>query len=305
MRTYLKHLHKYSFAALILLLVFSSCKKEQEILTPDFDVTVDKTTFAINEPVTFLFTGDADIVTFFSGVVGKEYKYKDRFRIDGRPQMQFTSYLQGTSTQTNTLSVLLSKDFTGTYDVDNLQKATWTDITSRATLSTGLDNTPSGVMDLTDLQTPDVPVYFAFKYAAKKDATTAQPTWTIKNIAINTITADGTNFPIGTSADINWGILNVLNSANLWTSNTTQILFTGGAVNIDDNEDWIITKPLQLDRAQRTFGLSVKPSPTTKLTKYIFTGYPAPGTYTVTFEAINANRWDKKTTVKEFTITVQ
>jgi len=305
MRTYLKHLHKYYFAALIPLLVFSSCKKQQVILTPDFDVTVDKTTFAVNEPVTYLFTGDADIVTFFSGAAGKEYKYKDRYRIDGKPQIQFTSYRQGTSTQTNTLSLLLSKDFTGTYDLDNLQKATWTDITSRAILSTGIDNTASGIIDLTDLPTPDLPVYIAFKYTAKKDTAVAQPTWTIKNVAINNIAADGTNFSIGTSANINWGTLSVLNSVNLWTSTTAQIQFTGGAINADDNEDWIITQPLQLDRVQRAFGLSIKPSPTTTLTKYIFAGYTTPGTYTVTFEALNANRWDKKITVKEFTITVQ
>jgi hypothetical protein len=306
MRTYLKYLHKNYFAALMLpLLVFSACKKEQTVLTPDFDVTVDKTTYAVNEPITFNFTGTGDVVTFFSGAPGKEYKYKDRYRVDGKAQMQFTSYRQGASTQANTLSLLWSKDFTGIYDIDNLQQATWTDITSRATLSTGVDNTASGVIDLTDLQTPDVPVYIAFKYAAKKDAVVAQPTWTIKNIAVNNITADGTIFPIATSAN-SWGTLNVLNPANLWSSTTAQIQFTGGAINIDDNEDWIITQPpLQLDRVQRVFGQSIKASPTATLTKYIFAGYIAPGTYTVTFEALNANKWDIKTIVKELTITVQ
>jgi len=307
MRTYLKYLHKNYFTALILpLLVFSACKKEQIVLTPDFDVTVDKTTYAVNEPITFNFTGTGDVVTFFSGAPGKEYKYKDRYRVDGKPQMLFTSFRQGTSTQANTLSVLLSKDFTNIYDIDNLQKATWTDITSRATLSTGVDNTASGVIDLTDLQTPDVPINIAFKYTAKKDAVVAQPTWTIKNFVINNV-ADGIIYPIGISTaapSISWGAVNVL-GANAWSSTATQLQFTGGAINAEDNEDWIITQPIQLDRVQRVFGLNIKNSPTATLTKYIFTGYIATGTYTVTFEAINANKWDKKTIVKEFTITVQ
>lgn len=305
MTIYLKHVPAYSIAVLTMLLVFSSCKKPV-ILTPDFDVTVSKTTFKVNEPVIFDFTGTADVVTFYSGVTGAEYKYKDRLTVTGKPQIQFTSFLQSTSTQTNTLSLLVSNDFSGTYDVDNIQKAKWTAITSRATLSTGIDNTPSGIIDLTDLQVPVGYVYIAFRYTAKKDAVMAQPTWTIKNIAIDNKLADGTNVSVATIANLNWGIVDVLNPANKWASSTSALTFTGGAVNLDDNEDWIISQPLQLDRVQRTFGKSIKPSPTTTLTRYIFPGFAAAGTYTMSFEALNANRWGApEIIVKEFTITVQ
>ncbi|NNU34028.1 hypothetical protein HK413_07455 [Mucilaginibacter sp. S1162] len=51
--------------------------------------------------------------------------------------------------------------------------------------------------------------------------------------------------------------------------------------------------------------MSVKISATTKLTTYKFAGYPAAGTYTIAFEAINANKWDTKNIVKELTITVK
>lgn len=303
MKAYLKYLYNYYLAILILALVASSCKK-QKIETPNFNVTVDKTTVAVGDPVTFTFTGTADVVTLFSGMPGAEYQYKDRTTVNGKPQLQFTSYRQGSSTQTNTLSLLVSKDFTGTYDIDNLQRATWTDITSRAALSTGTDNTPSGVIDLTDQLSANTPVYIAFRYTAKKD-TVAQPTWAIKNMAVNNIAADGTNISIATQANLKWGTLSISNSANLWAFNTTALTFTGGAANADDNEDWIISQPIQLDRAPRAYGESIKPSSTTRLTTYTFTGYTAPGTYTASFEAINANKWDKKTTLKEFTITVQ
>lgn len=279
-----------------------ACSKEQLVKTPNLDVTLDKTSYAIGAPVTFNFSGEADIISFYSGVAGNDYKNRDRFRVDGKPQMQFTSYFQA-STQPNTLRLLVSQDFTGTYDAENLLKATWTDITSRATLSTGTDNTPSGVVDLSDLQTPDVPIYIAFKYAASKAS--AQPTWTIKNLAVDNKLPDGSSVSIANTANLTWGAINMLNPAKVWTYSTTQLQFVTSAAGIDDNEDWLISKPLQLDRVQRSFGINVKGSPTTKQTSYIFPGYTTAGTYTVTFEAINANLWDKKTTVQEFTITVQ
>lgn len=300
MRTYCKYPFKYCFLALVPLLIFS-CNK-QDISSPDFDVTINKTTYAIGEPVTFSFTGDADIISFYSGIAGSDYKNRDRFRVDGKPQIQFTSYYQA-STQTGTLLLLVSKDFNGTYDAENVQKATWTDLTSRATLSTGSDNTPSGVIDLSDIQTPDVPVYIAFKYISSKAS--AQPTWTVKNIFIDNKLEDGSLVSIANTANLTWGAVSVLNPGKIWTYSTTQIQFIGSASGTDDNEDWLITKPLQLDRVQRSFGINVKGKPTTKQTSYTFAGYAAAGTYTITFEAINANKWDKKITVKEFTITVQ
>lgn len=306
MNVYLRYIHKYCLAILIISLIGSSCKKEQAIDTPDFDVTIEKTTYAVGEPVTFKFTGTADVVTFFSGEPGAEYQYKDRTTVDGKPQLQFATYLQaGASTQTNTLSLLVSRDFNGIYDIDNLQQATWTDITSRATLSTGADNTPSGVIDLTDQLSENVPVYLAFRYQAQKDAAAAQPKWTIKDIAIDNVAEDGTIIPIAAQANLNWGSINVLNASNLWSYNATALTFTGGGVNAEANEDWVISQPIQLNRAPRAFGKSIKPSATTRLITYTFDGYAAPGTYIASFEALNANRWDVKTTLKQFTITVQ
>ena len=301
MRIHLRSLQRYFFI-IIPILVCISCTKEQLIDTPDLEVTVDKNTYAVNAPVTFNFTGNADIISFYSGVPGNEYKHRDRFRVDGKAQMQFTSFYQA-STQPNTLRLLVSTDFSGIYDAENVLKATWIDITSRATLSTGTDNTPSGVIDLSDLQTPDVTVYIAFKYTSVKAS--AQPTWTIKNISVDNKLTDGSSVSIANTANLTWGAVNFLNSTKIWTYNTTQLQFVTSAAGIDDNEDWLISKPLQLDRVQRSFGINVKGNPTTKQTSYVFPGYAAAGTYTVTFEAINANMWDKKTTVKEFTITVQ
>lgn len=298
----MKKTFKFSLMWIILAsLSIISCKREA-INSPEFDISFEQKEYAINEPITFNISGGADLITFYSGQPGKEYKFRERFRVDGKPTMEFTSYVQNTN-QTNSLTLLASTDFSGVYDVENLQKATWKDITSRATLSSGADNTPSGKIDLSDVQIPDVPVYIAFKYAAVKSAV-SQPTWTIKNIVINNTLTDGSVVNVTNTAGLTWGAINVL-GAQGWVNSATQSQFVGGIANADDNEDWTIMKPLQLDRVQRSFGVNIKGSPTSKQPSYTFAGFTAAGTYTVTFEGVNSNLDAIKRTVKEFTITVK
>ena len=286
-----------------ILAFFFACKKGVDVSDPDFDVTTEKTTYEVKDTIVFKFTGSAGIITFYSGEPGKEYQFRERFEVNGKPQMQFTSYSQF-GPQNNTLQLMVSSDFKNVFDVESLSQATWTDITNRAVLSTGTDNKPSGVIDLSDFAKKDSAIFIAFKYTAKKLAV-SQPTWTIKNLLIETKLEDGSLVSIAKSADISWGALNVLNASKAWTYNTTQAQMSGGPIDTDDNEDWLISKPLSLNRVQRSLGVNVKNNPTALQTNYIFSGYPAPGIYTVTFEAINANRWDSRKIVKEITITVQ
>lgn len=294
---------KKIYILLILGICLSACNKN-EVLQPDFIVTTDSTVYKVNEQIKFTFIGSADIITFYSGQVGKEYAFRNRFRVDGKPQMQFTSYMQ-LGPQTNSLSLLASTNFNGIYNTENIALANWSDITSRATLSTGIDNTPSGVVNLSDFAKKDSVVYIAFKYVGKKDPLIAQPTWTIKNIAIDNKIADSSLVSVVKSANISWGAVNVGNLTKAWTYSATQIQMAGGPVNTDDNEDWIITQPLSLDRVQRSLGVNVKTNPIAKIYSYVFPGYSTPGTYTVTFEAINANRWGTKTLIREIIIKIE
>lgn len=290
------------------LLCFCSCKKSfTSVTAPSFDVSVDSTTFNVNDPVTFHFTGDADIITFFSGASGSEYEYKNRNMVQGTPQMQFTSYRQfGTpdGLPDTTLKLMVSTDFKNVFDVETLQAAHWTDISNRATFSTGTDNTPSGTIDLSDFNKKDTPVYIAFKYHDFKSAV-SQRTWTVKNILIQNKLADNSLISVATSANIAWGALNVLNSSKVWTFTTAQIQMAGGAIGTDDNEDWIISQPIFFNRVTPAVGVSIRNNPVAVLHDYTFAGYKTPGTYKVTFEAINANKWDNKQIIKELTITVK
>jgi hypothetical protein len=294
---------KHYLFLILLPYIAVSCKKSVDVDTPDFDVEVNKTIVNAKEALVFKFTGAAQIITFYSGEPGREYQFKDRFTVKGKPQIQFTSYSQF-GPQPNTLQLMVSSDFKNVLDIESLNQATWKDITSRATLSTGTDNTPSGIIDLSDVTSPDTPVFIAFKYTAKK-LTVSQPTWTIKNVVVSNRLEDNSAVEIANSSNLSWGAIDVLNNTKSWTSSATQVQIAGGAIGTDDNEDWIISKPLSLNRIQRSLGVSVRSNPTALQTSYGFPGYNVPGTYTVTFEAINANRWDSKKVVKEFTITVQ
>lgn len=302
MKSIIKHPVKFGLAALLLAASLSACKRNQVVPVPDFDATLDGTSYAVNAPITFNFTGDADIITFYSGAAGSEYKNRDRLTVTGKPQMQFNSaYTNGP--EGNTLHVMISKDFSNVFAVPDVQLATWKDITARAKLATTGTSTASGTIDLSDIVSGDDPVNIAFKYSAK-DTTTARPTWSVTGISISNLQADNTSVAIATNANINWGAVTVLGTQP-WSFNTTSISITGTAKGTPDNESWCITQSLQLDRVTRDMGIPVKTNATTKQKSFVFAGYAKAGTYLVTFEAINASAWGKQVTTREFTITVQ
>lgn len=297
---------KKIYLLLSLVTVFCACE-DRDVAEPSMSITLEKTTYKVNESMTFKISGTADIVTFYSGQSGKEFEFRDRIKVDGTPQMTFTSFRQlgpAVASPDPSLRIMTSTNFNGIYNADFIALAKWKDITDRATLSTGADNTASGVIDLSDVSTLDSAVYIAFKYTGVKDASVAQPTWTIKNFTVNNKIADGSLVNVKTIANITWSAVNILNPARTWTYNTTQLQMAGGPANTDDNEDWLISQPLELKRVTRSLGVGIK-NPATALSSYVFAGYPAAGTYKVTFEVINVNKFDTKTSLKEFLITVE
>lgn len=61
----------------VLFLVITACNKNG-VVAPNFNVTTDKTTFQANTDVNFLFTGNPDYITFYSGETGHVYEFRDR-----------------------------------------------------------------------------------------------------------------------------------------------------------------------------------------------------------------------------------
>lgn len=292
-----------------------SCEK-QRINTPQLDIQTDAATYKVGQEVIFKFIGNAVNIVFWSGEKGHIYANRDRTVEQGVLQtVQFTS-LAGAGTQNNNLSVMVSTDFNGTYDTTNIAKATWSDITSRAVLSSNATSgagasTSSGAVNITDFgNVNNKPVYFAYHYVAPSN--TLKPRqWTISTFTVVNTLADGTvNNVVANLANAGFQGINVRDTAYQWAFtptvlNPTSMTIIPGNVGAPANEDWAISVPVKLNTVSLVdYGVPVISittlSPPTSYT-YKFT---VAGTYKVTFYAFNEDLNDTKGIVKELTINV-
>lgn len=277
----------------------------KDVPDPGFSVTLEKSTVALGDTATFYLTGNPYNITFYAGDSAHQYEYRKRTSAPGTPQLQFTSYMQ-TGSQGNSLALLISKDFNGQYDSAGVYSpgAHWTDITERATLSTGSNNTASGVVNLADFVNDGKPVYIAFKYTGQKNSS-AQRTWTIPSFTVTNLLGDGTTkMPVAASvADAAFAVVAMKNPKVKWVVSATSLKVTGGAANSDEAESWVITKALTMNRAIPDVGVSVKNISSNAISSY-YNIYKTAGTYKAVFEASNTTVYDSKSVYKEVTITV-
>jgi hypothetical protein len=291
------------FNLFILLSVFSliSCNHDLDVSTPNFEISVQNPNIKVGDTVVFKFTGEADYLTFYSGETGHQNKFRDRIALTGgAPILQFTSYLQNVN-QRDSLRLLVSTDFKGTID-STLVNYHWVDITDRAILSTGIDNTPSGSIDLSAFIS-EKPAYIAFKYVGKYNELQPQETWTIKDLSVK-YKIDSLNiFPIVSSiGDAGFISFDLKNPLKKWTQTATQIQMAGGAAKTADNIDWIIIKPLILNQVTPDTGVAIM-GISSKIDHYNYV-FSKSGTYDVAFVCTNATVKENKSIVKHFQITV-
>jgi hypothetical protein len=70
------------YGMLLCLLATVACNRD-EVEDIEFSVSIDNTaTFKVNEPVTFLFDGNAEYITFYSGEAGNNYANIERTNVD-------------------------------------------------------------------------------------------------------------------------------------------------------------------------------------------------------------------------------
>lgn len=285
-------------------LVAVSCNTT-DVPAPDFSVTPKSDTYALGDTTFFSFTGNPYNITFYAGDSSHQYQFRKRTSAKGTPQLQFTSYMQ-TGTQVNSLALLISTDFPGVYDSATVYSPNthWTDITSKAVLSTGANNTASGIVDLSDFVNDGKPVYIAFKYTGLKSAS-AQRTWTIPTFTLFNLLEDNkTKMPVAADlASAAWGVVLMKNPAVKWTVSATNLKVTGGAANSEEAESWVITKGLTLNRAVPDVGVSLKNISSNSITSSFYI-YKGAGVYNATFEAVNTTVYDSRTNVKEIQVTV-
>ena len=285
---------------LAVMIAFASCNKELTIKPLSFTATTSASTYKVGDTVHFKFTGNPDIISFYSAEDGHDYANRERTAAEGKPQLQFTSYAQY-GTQVNTLQLMVSTDFTGTYDAASIAKATWTDVTDRATLSTGGNNTPSGIIDLSDILAQKKPVFMAFKYTGVTGST--QKTWTLKDLTLSLLKTNNKVLPITDLASGGWKQVSIKNPAAVWSINATQLRIAGGNGSAEDNEDWVISKLLYLNQVAPDVSVPIK-NITQQLDSYDYV-FTQPGTYKVVFLAANATADKQQSTTQEIVLTIQ
>jgi hypothetical protein len=299
-------------------LALFSCER-QDVQAPQFDVQVDSTTYKVGQEITFKFSGNAQNIIFWSGEKGKNYAYRNRTSEKGIVQT-FTFVSQaGAGTQNDNLSVLVSTDFSGTYDSTSVYKATWKDITTRAILSPTTTSAAgaskwSGLVNILDVDTLNKPVYFAFKYKSAANGLIPRQ-WTITTDTITNTLADGTINKVVQGFQSTWFTgINMNDSTYQWRVSParTSMKFGNFAQTLAPpagapaNEDWAISAPIKLNTVLLVdYGTPVTSISTlspSSIYKYIF---KTAGTYKVVFYAFNADINTKKEVVKELTIVVK
>lgn len=294
---------KYIIAILLIGVTLFSCI-DNSVPSVDFDVklAVAKDTFKVGDTITFNFKGNPDYINFYPGIPGYNYSYQNRNLLTGKTQLQFKSYKQN-GAQENSLRLLVSTDFNGTYSKAGLFLSTWTDITDRVTLSNGADNTPSGIADVSDFVAPDKNVFFAFRKIDTQSATLKPNQWTIRSFNVDVKLADSTLYPITNLTNAGWLAVDSLNSSIKWSISSTALVCAGGNLNSVPNEDWVITKaltPLNVtpDVAIPVKWIDIRP---TVSYQYIF---KTAGKYQLVFVASNQNLFDSKKVVRSLNLTI-
>lgn len=293
-----------------------SCEK-RIIESTQFDVQTDSISYKKGQPVIFNFKGNAHNIVFWSGEKGHIFANRNRTIEQGVLQtVQFTS-LAGAGTQNSNLAVMVSSDFSGTYDTTNIVKATWTDITSRAVLSSTATSgagtsISSGAVNITDLgNVNNKPVYFAFHYISQFN-TLIPRQWTISAFTVVNTLADGTaNTVVANLANAGFQGINVRDLTHQWAFtpnilNPTSMTIVPAGAGAPINDDWAISVPVKLNTVSLAdYGVPVISittlSPPTSYS-YLFT---VAGTYKVTFYAFNEDLNDTIGIVKELTITIR
>ena len=291
-------------------LAFASCVKT-DVDTPEFDVSFDNNKIYHEEDtVIFHFSGNAENIVFYPGIPGFNYDNINRLEKEGIPRLNFTTTLNNAG-QTNTIHLLASTDFNGKYTTENVEAANWTDITAKALFATSATARASGNVDLTEfLDNKNKPLYLAFRYTGYKHSTLKQPKWAITAFTINNILADGTTMPITIATETGWSQVDFKNNTTQWLLPTSGLISIDGTTVVngqeksnEDNDDWAITKPLNLRKTNPDVGISIKNMASARINThpYIFS---KAGTYKIVFVAFNANNVSQKEVVKELNITI-
>lgn len=307
---------KTIFVLSVLGLFLVACAEKDIQVPNDFEVSVAKATYKLSDSVQFNLSGVPDNITFYSGEPGNAYDKRNFFSSDeGTLTLQFNSQTRAGATLPRNISVLISTDFNGEYNEENVKAATWTDITNRAVLPANTASNAdvvSGEINLDDLKVKDSPMYLAFRYLSENAATTAQRYWNIGRM--NLVNKVPGNIDFELTSTIEKGLFQIVEfqgAENEWQINTGtasshRLIHTANAINTQPDDDWIVSRGFDVFQSFGNVKNAVNVKSIAGSTPKTFSWlYSAPGTYKAAFIALNSSRDIQKEIVKEVWVTVE
>lgn len=307
---------------LFLLAVLALSCQENDVDNPSFDVTVEKSVYKVGETVRFAFSGDADFVTFYSGVdnynagsvngtiKGSRYSCRLRAKESGRSILSFNCKKDANGVEDYAeLRLFLSTDFNGCLTMKDIHSANWNDITDLAkwpdaSTASG-KNIASGNIDLSEWN--GQVVYLAFRYTAK--AGQKQNGWSISSFNLkNYVESDSLPFTIWANASgakcgsMSNAVQESGSPAYLWKLGTT-LTCSGIPDGKDDFESWVITSPVDPSQVTPDYG-TILTSYSEVLPEFYDYKYYKPGKFMVTFVSRNVSVFGDMEKVQNFEIEV-
>ncbi|WP_243348120.1 DUF5017 domain-containing protein [Parabacteroides sp. FAFU027] len=264
------------------------------------------------DTVNFNFTGNPDYITFFPGTPGYEYRYSGVAQRDGDSSLvYFSTKLGATTGTTGTLTVLASNDFTGTMDSANIKKATWVPVTQKFKLATTTTAVESGKVRIDTISGIDKkrPVYFAFRFVSDSIKTTTDITkpWMITAFSFTNYFSNGITYQLANDMrSAGFVTKSLKNSSNYWYFSNSTLTFAINAKSVGTagDEDWVISRALDMRCVPADAGLVVKSLKTTGLItsySYVFT---QTGVFTASFVAKNQSYDTAKDVVRQMIVKV-
>lgn len=305
--------------------LYTSCQDEYEIEEPILSIsgyTIEEvdTGEGIVKRVTFNFEEESDIISFYSGEEGAEFKYKDGkvARIESLDFSFMSRCGFGDQDPLSQFSVVVSPDFNGTYDQENIHSATWIDITDRFDFTklsvTNANYNPSGIVSLQDLMDTYRSFHLAFRYITPNQyengvyAAIRLQQWKLMSetnlfgqaeVNLDLGLVEIGNYRSGRNSISSSTITLRGNHGNFSTTNEQEIEWLKATT-----EAWVISQKIEkeIDLGIDT-SLPIKGVGDPKMFSFVHE-YKEPGEYEVTFLAANANIHNYKKTYQTLKITI-
>lgn len=302
---------KYFILAVFPLAFILSCNKAYRVEDPDFKVSVSKDVVKVGENVEFFFSGsDLDMLSFWSGETGHEYRYRSEDHIlpCSEMLMSFATTIPSSNGPVDSpnpaaLPLSYSTDFRGFYVRSEMENATWTDISDKFTFAAkrGQSNVKSGEVPINDLF-PDenTPIYLRYYYhVSAYDAAldNGRSYWQVQNSLITT-EVEGVKTSIYDVFSEDWNLIQGDNyeinttlplSPNL--SGAGYLYFRTQFKPAQDISYWMVSGPIYLqDKVSlgKDTGEAIKAVADPQMKSYSYS-FDQPGEYVVTFLGVNAN----------------